>query len=193
MALTELLRSLEDEARSRIDEIRAAARAEAERLRRESEAEQADRRAAAVGVREGELRAAAARALEAARRGAAARVLEARAEALTRVRAGAQARLAARRADASLLPLLRHDLLDGLGYLGDAAAVVEADTALVEGVRAALNGRPAVTVAPGAGRGGLVLRSADGTVTVDASFETRLASLWPSLAIELSRRMEATP
>jgi vacuolar-type H+-ATPase subunit E/Vma4 len=193
MALTELLRSLEDEARSRVDEILAGARAEAERLRRASEAEQADRRAAAVGARETELRAAAARALEAARRGAAARVLEARAEALARVRAGAQARLAARGADTSLLPLLRRDLLDGLGYLGDAGAIVETDAALVEGVRSALDGRPAVTVAPGAGRGGLVLRSADGAVTVDASFETRLASLWQSLAIELARRIEAEP
>jgi vacuolar-type H+-ATPase subunit E/Vma4 len=190
MALTELLRTLEDEARHRIDAIRAAARAEADRLRREGDAEQADRRAAALSAHEGELRAAAARAVEAARREAAGRVLEARMEALARVRAGAGSRLAARAADPALLPLLRGDLLDGLGYLGEAPAVVEADPALIEGIRAALNGRPAVTIAPGAGGGGLLIRSADGTVTVDASFATRLESLWAALAIELSRRME---
>jgi vacuolar-type H+-ATPase subunit E/Vma4 len=143
-----------------------------------------------LGAHEDELRAAAARAVEAARREAAGRVLEARMEALARVRAGAGSRLAARAADPALLPLLRGDLLDGLGYLGEAPAVVETDPALIEGIRAALNGRPAVTIAPGAGGGGLRIRSADGTVTVDASFATRLESLWPALAIELSRRME---
>jgi vacuolar-type H+-ATPase subunit E/Vma4 len=189
MALTELLRSLEEEARSRIDGIRAAARAEGDRLREAHDAAQAERRAATLGAREAELRAEAARALETARRSAAAQMLQARADVLAQVRAGAVARLAARGADPALLPLLRRDLLDGLGYLGDAAAVVEADPALVEEIRSGLNGRPAVSFAPGTG-GGLVVRSADGAVTVDASFGSRLEGRWPSLAIELARRLE---
>ena len=190
MALTELLRTLEDEGRTRIEEILAAARAEAERLRRAGDAARTADRAAAVRVREQELRAEAARALEAARRGATAQVLEARAEALDRVRARAGARLAARSADPALLPLLHQELVEGLGYLGEGPAVVEADAALVDAVRSTLNGRPGVTLAAG-GHGGLLIRSADGRMAVDASFGARLAGQWPSLAIELARRMEA--
>jgi vacuolar-type H+-ATPase subunit E/Vma4 len=191
MALTALLRTLEDEARGRIDEVLAAARVEAERLRRQTDEEQALRRAAAVDAREIELRAAAARELEAARRAAAGRVLEARAEALARVRTAAEVRLAARSADPALLPRLERDLQEGLGYLGNVPAVVEADAALLEELRRALNGRVDVTLRPSDGRGGLMLRSVEGTVTVDASFVTRLDTMWPAIAVELSRRMEA--
>jgi vacuolar-type H+-ATPase subunit E/Vma4 len=190
VALTELLRILEDEARLRIEELLGQARADAERLRRESEAELTRRRAAALEAREAELRAAAAGALEGARRGATRRLLEVRAEALGRIRARAETRLAARAGDPALVPLLRRDLAHGLGYFGPGPVVVEADPALLDGLRGAAAGVPDVTFQPAPGRRGLVIRSADGSLTVDLSFESRLERSWPALAMELVRRLE---
>ena len=192
MALTELLRTLEDDARRRIEDILGEARAEAERLRRANEAELDGQRVAALSAREGELRAAAARAIEAARRGATRRVLEARAEALGRIRAQVEARLTARAGDTALLPLLRRDLTEGLRYLHEGPAFVEADGALLEGLRGAARGRHDLTFTPAAGRHGLLLRSADGSLTVDASLESRLDGAWPALAVDLAPRLETT-
>jgi vacuolar-type H+-ATPase subunit E/Vma4 len=190
VALNELLRTLEDEARARIDALLDRARAEAAGIREAAASELAARRTAELRTREAELRSGAARVMEAARRDAARRVLEARAEALARVRRRAEERLAARRADPELLPGLRREVLEGLGYLGDGPSVVEADPAVLDGLRAAVDGRRDVSFAP-APRGGLVLRSADGTLTVDATFASRLARAWPRLAIELVRRLES--
>lgn len=192
MALNELLRTLEDEARARVDDLLDRARAEAARIREAAASELAARRTAELRSREVELRSSAARVVEAARRDASRRALEARAEALARVRRRAEERLAARAADPVLLPGLRRDVLEGLGYLVEGPAVVEADPAMLEGLRAAVDGRRDVSFTP-APRRGLVLRSADGRLTVDATFESRLARAWPGLAIELARRLEPSP
>ncbi|HEU5041084.1 MAG TPA: V-type ATP synthase subunit E family protein [Gemmatimonadales bacterium] len=189
MALEELLRTLEDEARARVEEILGRARAEAAELRASADAALTARREAELHLREIELRAAAARELEARRRAATRRALEARAAALERVRQGAESRLAARAADPSLLPRLRADLAEALAYLGEGPAVVEAAAALHEGLRPSLNGRGQVTFAPATG-GGVVLRMTDGSLVVDGSFKSRLGRAWPALAIEVARRME---
>ena len=189
MALDELLRTLEHEAGTRMEEVLGRARAEATALREAADAARTARREATLRARELELRAAAARELEAARRAATRRVLEARAAALDRVRRATEARLAGRAGDPALLPRLRDELADGLGYLGEGPVVVEASEALLPDLRRAMNGRPEVTFVAGR-TAGLVLRAADGSLVVDASLETRLDRAWPALAIELVRRME---
>lgn len=189
MALDDLLRTLEDEARARAEAILDRARAEAAQIRGATEAALKARRAAVLREREAELRASGARAIEAARREAAARVLEARADALARIRHRVEGRLEARAADPALLPRLGRDLTEGLGYFGEGPVVVEANGALVEPLRGAVDGRPGVSFVPSA-RPGLVLRAGDGTVTVDATLAGRLAQVWPALAIELAGRIE---
>ena len=189
MALDQLLRTLEDEARTRMEEVLGRARAEATALREAADAARTARREATLRARELELRAGVARELEVARRAATRRVLEARARALDRIRRAAEARLAGRAGDPALLPRLRAELADGLGYLGEGPVVIEASEALLPDLRRAMNGRPEVTFVAGT-TGGLVLRAADGSLVVDASLETRLDRAWPALSIELVRRME---
>lgn len=191
MALAELLRALEEEAEGRIAEIRSRASAEAERIERESEADLARREATDLGAREAELRSAAAREVEEARRAAAGRVLEARSEALARVRQRVEARLAARAGDQVMLPWLVRGMERGLEYLDHGAVVVQAPAALLGELREAHPGAREVTFEPFAEqRAGLLLRSADGAVTVDATLEGVLAREWPAVAIELVRRIE---
>jgi len=190
VALNELLRTLEAEAAVRIEEVRSRARNEAEQLRREGEAELSRRRVKTLAAREAELRATAVREVATTRREAARRVLEARAAILARIRSSVGNRLAARAADPTLLPLLQRDLRRGLGYVGE-NAVVRADGGLLDGLRSSLDGRRDVTFEPAIPpRAGLVLHSADGSLTVDATLESRLDQAWPRFAIDLMRRLE---
>jgi vacuolar-type H+-ATPase subunit E/Vma4 len=90
------------------------------------------------------------------------------------------------------MPALSRDLEQALDYLGGAAAVVEAPQPLAAALERALAGRGRIVTQPAtAGRVGLVVRSADGSLTVDATPAARLARAWPRLAIELAARLEA--
>jgi vacuolar-type H+-ATPase subunit E/Vma4 len=190
VALNELLQTLEAEAAARIEEIRSRARAEVERVRRDCEAELSRRQAATLEVRQADLRAAAAREVAAARREAARRMLEAREATLARIRGRVRERLAARAEDTALLPLLHHDLQRGLDFVGE-GAVVRVAGALLDGLRRSLDGRRDVSFEPAIpARSGLVLRSADGRITVDATLESRLDQAWPRLAVALMGRLE---
>ncbi len=63
--------------------------------------------------------------------------------------------------------------------------------ALLDGLRSSLDGRRDVTFEPAIPpRAGLVLHSADGSLTVDATLESRLDQAWPRFAIDLMRRLE---
>jgi vacuolar-type H+-ATPase subunit E/Vma4 len=191
MALAELLRTLEQEADERVAALLAKARADAEGLRAGRAGETARRRATALGAREAELRATAARTLEEARRETKRRLLEARAEVLERIWSRAEALLAERVADPGLSSVLAGELERALDYLGAAPAVVEAPAPVLEVLRQKLGGRAQVLLQPAtAHRPGLVVRSADGSLTVDASPASRLARAWPRLAIELAARLE---
>ncbi len=189
MALDELLRTLEADAAAQIEAVRTRARNDAERLRGESEAELSRRREAILQAREAELRTAAALEVATARHQATRRTLEARAATLARIRSRVGERLAARGEDSTLLPLMRRDLQRGLDYVGEDAVVQAADR-LLDGLRVSLNGRRATFEPIVPPRAGLVLHSADGSVMVDATFETRLDQAWPRLAIDLMRRLE---
>ncbi len=193
MALAELLRNLEEEADARVRAILAEARTGAERLGLERAADLARRCAAARDAREAELRATAARELEIARRLAARRLLEARAGVLERIRRRAEALLVARAVDPTGVPRLARDLALALEYLGPAPAIVEAPAALVEALRSTISDTSRVTFEPSDDRRGLVIRTPDGTLSVDASMEQRLARGWPRLAIALAGRLETLP
>jgi vacuolar-type H+-ATPase subunit E/Vma4 len=191
MALAELLRTLEAEADERIAGLLAKARADAERLRADSAGESDRRRAAALLAREAELRATAARTLEEARREAKRRVLEARASALERIRSRSEALLAERVADPGLSSVLAGELARALEYLGTAPAVVEAPAPVLEVLGRKLGDRAQVTLQPtSAHRPDLLVRSSDGSLTVDATPASRLARAWPRLAIGLAARLE---
>lgn len=192
MALDQLLGTLEQESAARIAALLAKARLDAEQLRAGRAGENARQRAAGLAAREAELRATAARSVEAAERAARRRVLEARAGVLERVRRRAEQLLAERAADPAFLRVQAEDLERALDYLGDAAAVVEAPTSLVAGLRTMLDGRARVVAQPtGADRPGLVVRADGGGLTVDATPAGRLARAWPRLTIELAARLEA--
>jgi len=194
MALAELLRTLEEDAAARREALLARARADAERLRAESGADLARRRAAALAAREAELRVTAARATEVARRQAARRWLESRSATLERIRRRAETRLAERASDPAWLPSLARDVVLALEYVGSAPTVIEAPVPLLEYLRGTIAGLAQVTLeAAGDGRRGLLVRTADGSLTVDATLESRLARAWPRLAIDLAARLEALP
>jgi len=194
MALAELLRILEEEAASRREALLAQARADAERLRTESGADLARRRAVTLATREGELRATAARAIEVARRQAARRLLEVRSGALERIRRRTETELAERASDPAWLPALARDVGLALEYLGPVPAVIEAPPPLLEYLRGTLAGLARVTLEPASDdRRGLVVRAADGSLTVDATLESRLDRAWPRLAIDLAAQLEALP
>jgi len=103
MALSDLLRTLEQEAAACTEEVRSRARREAERVRAEADAQREDRRSSALNAAEAELRTGTAREVEGSRRAAAARRLEARGTALARIRARVERRLDARADDIGLL------------------------------------------------------------------------------------------
>jgi vacuolar-type H+-ATPase subunit E/Vma4 len=192
MALAELLRTLEEDAAARREALLAGARADAERLRAESAADLARRRAAALAAREAELRATAARATEVARRQAARRWLESRSATLERIRRRAETRLSEQASDPAWLPSLARDVVLALEYVGAAPTIIEAPVPLLEYLRGTIAGLAQVTLeAASDGRRGLLVRAADGSLTVDATLENRLARAWPRLAIDLAARLEA--
>jgi vacuolar-type H+-ATPase subunit E/Vma4 len=196
MALADLLRTLEEDAAARREALLARAKADAEGLRAESGADLARRRAAALAAREAELRATAARATEVARRQAARRWLESRSATHERIRRRAETRLAEQASDPGWLPSLAHDVVLALEYMGSAPSIIEAPVPLLEYLRGTIAGLAQVTLeaaGDGDGRRSLLVRSADGSLTVDATLESRLARAWPRLAIDLAARLEALP
>jgi vacuolar-type H+-ATPase subunit E/Vma4 len=192
MALAELVRTLERDAAARAKAILAKADEEVAHLVEARAAALERSRAAALGAREAELRARAARVVEAARHEAAARVLEARAAALERIRNRVEALLDERAHDPAALPTLAADLEPALEAAGPGAVVVEAHAELLGLLRERLAGRASATLTRSEGRRpGLVVRAADGSMTVDATVGRRLARAWPRLAIALAARLEA--
>jgi vacuolar-type H+-ATPase subunit E/Vma4 len=191
MALSDLLRTLEQEAAARTEEVRSRARREAERVRAEADAQREDRCSSALNAAEAELRMGAAREVEGARRAAAARRLEVRGTALARIRARVEHRLDARADDIGLLPLVRRDLRRALEYAGEGDAVVTASPGLVGPLLQEVRGVQGLRVEAASPGGGLSLRAADGAWAVDATFRSRLDRAWPRLAIGLVRRLEA--
>jgi vacuolar-type H+-ATPase subunit E/Vma4 len=194
MALAELLRTLEEDAEARRAALLARANAEADRIRAEGGTALARQRAAALAARERELRATAARTIASARQQATRRLLEARSGALSRVRQRAESLLAERASAPAWLAALARDVELALDYMGELPAIVEAPSPLLKYLRGTMGGAARVTLEPtGDTRPAPVVRSADGSLTVDATPQGRLARAWPRLTIALAARLEARP
>jgi vacuolar-type H+-ATPase subunit E/Vma4 len=189
MALAELLRSLEQDADAQATALLADARAQAASIRADRAGRHVERRAAGLEARRHELEMAAGRATDDAHREATRMLLEARAEALARVRQRAEARLSVATDGASAA--LAEDLAAAVVYLGSAPVVVEAPATLLAALRRAAPDPARMNFVPANdARRPIIVRSADGGVSVDVSTVSRLARAWPRLAIELASRLE---
>lgn len=192
MALKELLGALEQDAEARITAVRAAAKATADQLRADAGARLERRRTVDLAVREAESRAAAAEVIESVRREATRRGLLARAEALDRILTRARDLLATLEPDATLLAGIRREIDAAFEYVGSSAGVVRCSPAWVSTLKKALAGRSGVRLeANNAIGAGMVVLAADGRVEIHATLHHRLDQLWPELAIELVRQLEA--
>jgi vacuolar-type H+-ATPase subunit E/Vma4 len=191
MALAELMLALEREADARLAAVRSEAAAQAEQLRVEARARLASRRSADLVGREAELRAITAGRLDAARREGTLRTLTARVGALEAIRTRARALLAATMPEAGMQRGLERDFAAALECLGTSEAIVGCRAAWTPALKAAGAGRSGVRFEERDALGpGMVVRSANGRIDVDATLDGRLARLWPELAIELLREME---
>jgi vacuolar-type H+-ATPase subunit E/Vma4 len=183
VALSDLLRRLEEDADSRAAAMLSAAHAEAGRLEADSAAELTRRRTLALAGREAELRASAASEAAIARRAAAAELLETRAALLDRVFERVDASLAERRATAAVLDCAAGDLAAALEYL-DGKGTARCRPELVDWLRGRLPAGSVFTVEPNPSAGvGAVLRAPDGSVEIDATVEQRLARLRAQLEV----------
>jgi vacuolar-type H+-ATPase subunit E/Vma4 len=197
MALSELLRRLEEEADSRAADIRSTAHAEASRIAAESAADLTHRRTLVLAQREATLRAATARETAAARRAATAELLTARAAVLDRIFEQVNTLLAERRGAGAVLECAAVDLNAALGFL-NGGGTARCRSELLDWVRGVLAAGSGITVEADPSVGiGAVVRAADGSVEIDATVEHRLGRLRSRLAVialaMLQRSDRATP
>jgi vacuolar-type H+-ATPase subunit E/Vma4 len=193
--LDQLLTALERDAREQAERVVAEARAEAARITEAAEQEVARRREATVGAQEREQRAHLEQALSEARRAARRDVLEARDRLLARVFAAARAALpdAVRRpAYTAALPQRVEAAL--AAFENTEGVVVRAPPALAPALGAAVSGHPGLRVCADATAGsGFRVATADGSLEVDDTLETRLAARRAALARDALRQLGLEP
>lgn len=192
MPLDQLLAALERDARGQADRLLAEARAEAQRVTDAAEREVVRRREATVGAREREQRAALEQALSKVRRAARRDVLEARDRLLERVFAAARTALPAAISTPAYGATLTRRLEAGLVCFDGAETVVlRCSPPLVDVLTAAAPAHAGIRVQGDAEVGsGFRLTTADGSIEVDDTLETRLAARRLRLAREALRRLD---
>ena len=186
--LDHLLAALEREATGQGDAVRAAARAEADRITADAEARLARRRSDTLGARTAELRGEAEQALGEARRSGRKAVLQARERFLARVFDAARGMLPAALESSAYRTALPGHVADAVRAVGDEPAVIRCPAALREAVRSAVLGRTQLSVESDATHLGVTVTTADGAVIVDNTLEGRLERLRPQLAIQVLAR-----
>lgn len=191
-----LFEQLRRDARAASEQCIAAARAEALRLRNASDKQLAQQRADQLAARQRAHSAALDRARSDARTRTAREWLTARAEALDHVFVAAHKTLAARSGDPRFVVAVAGIARDALPYLplGDASARCAAS--LAPALRAVLEsqlpGGPGLRVIEdNAVATGVVLETADRSLSIDATFERHLSRERPRLAIEVARQLES--
>lgn len=191
MALRELVLALERDAQDRIATVRAEAAAAAQQHVAEARAALAVRRSTDLATHSAELGASTAEALDAVRREAGTRTLTARKESLDGILARARALIVATVPEPEMRAGIARDAEAALQYAGPTDAVVRCHPDWAPLLRMVLARRPGVKVEASNEVGaGLVVRSADGAVEIDATLDNRLSRLWPAIAIELMREVE---
>lgn len=174
-----------------VESIRAAARADAERLALEADRQLADRRQDVMKDKEAEYRSEARVAVAAERHAAMRSLLAARSALVEGV---------LRRVNALLPEATRSDAYtSAIGeQLAEALLFVEGDDTMVRcslhleaKVREALQARPSVTIEPESDLGsGFMVVGEGGSVVVDGRLESRVTQLRPALAIEIHAHLE---
>jgi V/A-type H+-transporting ATPase subunit E len=180
-----LLATLERDTEAEVTRIMDEARARAADLTRAAEQRMAERRAATLGKRETEERAQHERALAGLRLTARARVLEARAALLDRLFAALRATLP----ELARSPAYRRDLpkeLERLSvFAGDQAVTIRCTPALTTTLQRLIKTNGHIHIRSDARiAAGFRVTTADGTLEVDGSLESRLERLRPRLALE---------
>jgi vacuolar-type H+-ATPase subunit E/Vma4 len=192
MPLDHLLAALERDATAQAERLVAEARATADRLTSAAAEAIERRRGETLGAHEREQRAVVQAALSTARRAARRDVLEARERLLDRVFAAARAALPQALAHQAYRAALPERLAAALACVEEAGeAALRVPAAIAADVRSSVsgNGRVTVRVDPAAGSG-FRLATADGTLEVDDTLETRLDAQRPRLARDVLRQLE---
>lgn len=192
MPLDHLLAALERDATAQAERLVAEARATADRLTSAAAEALERRRGETLGAHEREQRAVVQAALSAARRAARRDVLEARERLLDRVFAAARAALSQALAHQVYRATLPERLAAALACVAESGeATLRVPPTLAADVRAAISGNGRVTVHVDHGAGsGFRLATADGTIEVDDTLETRLDAQRPRLARHVLRQLE---
>ena len=192
MGLEQLLEALERDADAQVEQILAAARAQAARITGESATAVQRRREEAVADRERARSREVEHAVTLARREARRSILEARERLLERVFAAVRADLPAAAASAAYQATLPTALADALTAVGATQAVIRCPQALarcMERARPESASGVSVQVDPASGSGFRVA-STDGAVEVDDTLESRLERLRPMLARRILAQLE---
>lgn len=188
MPLDALLTRLARETDEQVAALLEAARRDADRARTEAAAETERERAARLEAIDAEHRTALARESEAARQRGTIALLQARRRAVDRVLTAVRSRLAEAAGDTGYLTAMAAELDDALAVLGGKPGILEAPPALAAIARHRPDTPQEILEHPDLA--GFRLRSADGSVEVDATLEERLRRLAPAIAIEVVRALE---
>jgi vacuolar-type H+-ATPase subunit E/Vma4 len=192
MPLDHLLAALERDATAQAERLVAEARVTADRLTSAAAEAIERRRGETLGAYEREQRAVVQAALSTARRAARRDVLEARERLLDRVFATARAALPQALAHQAYRAALPERLAAALACVEEAGeAALRVPAALAADVRTAVSGNGRVTVRVDHAAGsGFRLATADGSLEVDDTLETRLDAQRPRLARDVLRQLE---
>jgi vacuolar-type H+-ATPase subunit E/Vma4 len=193
MALEALLAALEQEAGAKATSMLDAARADADRILAQAEADMARRRKDALQLAGSGARAAEQARLAELRRTVRAAVMRTRAAMLDRVFERARALFGAASCDPAFRAALPRHLEEALAYAGAADAVtLRCRPELAAALGALVADRPGVTVVEDDAVGwGIRLRDDASGLEVDNTLDARLDRARGALAIELLRAVEA--
>ena len=184
MPLPQLIDALRAQAAERRAEELARADAEAERIRAESHASLAGRKAQHVERAIRDASEAARRSLSEARAEAAASTLRARDRLLGRVRAALEEHARASIVDPAHVATMETDLAAALQRLPSGEVVVRTRPELRRAFETAVDGRPGVTLETVPDMGvGFVAVSPETGVEIDATLQTQLGHRWPAIAV----------
>lgn len=196
MAIEQLLAALETNGAAQVEQVAAAARAEADAITAQARDQADRRRRAALETHERALRSTAALALAGTRLAARRTVITARTRLLERVFARAGAALDAVAASPAYRQQLPAAIAAALDCFGDEPVEIRCPPALGKAVRAGVASLPkkraSISVVTDRAVGpGFVVRSADGVVAVDDTLAARLERQHAALSLAALHALES--
>ncbi|MGB5704368.1 MAG: V-type ATP synthase subunit E family protein [Polyangiales bacterium] len=191
MPSSDLDAALRQRAEKSAEAIMRAAKADADRIAADADRTIEERRTAVLGGHEQEYRTYARANVAAERHEAMRAVLVAKTRVVERVLQRARALVADAIGSDAYRATLAEEVERALLFVGAEETVVRCPEALAPALRDALRANPSVTVQVEEDAGsGFVMIGKAGRVRVDATLETRLDRLAPTLAIEIHKRLE---